>query len=91
MTLGLTVLLAFYVLGLSIQDRIPETSEFVPLIGKLCNYYDINNVNRVATSVVDPGFPVGAPPSWGCRLLMQLHFEKIVCHNERIGSLRGTC
>ena len=33
-TLGLTVLLAFYVLGLSIQDRIPETSEFVPLIGK---------------------------------------------------------
>ena len=33
-SLGLTVLLAFFVLGLSIADRIPETSEFVPLIGK---------------------------------------------------------
>ena len=33
-SLGLTVLLAFYVLTLSIADRIPETSEFVPLVGK---------------------------------------------------------
>ena len=36
-SLGLTVLLAFYVLGLSIADRIPETSEFVPLIGQHYN------------------------------------------------------
>lgn len=32
-SLGLTVLLAFYVLGLSLADKIPETSEYIPLIG----------------------------------------------------------
>lgn len=49
-SLGLTVLLAFYVLGLSIADRIPETSEFVPLIGRCLRLLRIQNSN---TQIID--------------------------------------
>ena len=40
--------------------------------------------------MADPGFPVGGRrPRRGRQLPRQLHFEKFVCQNERIWTLRG--
>ena len=44
----------------------------------------------VIITVADPGFPIGGHrPRGGRQLPRRLHFEKFVCQNERIWTLRG--
>ena len=57
---------------------------------KMCCIILICGFNIKSVAVADPGFPMGGTNLiGGCQLLRWLCFEKIVCQNKRIWTLRG--
>ena len=49
-TLGLTVLLAFSVFMLLVAENMPPTSEYIPLIGKMCNVCGLGSLPSFTVS-----------------------------------------